>query len=929
MYSRGLAARRAGVSSASTSSSNPSTSSSSLLPRRGNNNNARPLGSTSLLAAGAQSSSARQQQRRGSTTAAPAAAPSSSSSAVPSAALPRRRLAPPRAAAAAAPSSTLAAAAAAPRPLDVAVAGAGIGGLVLALALLRRSQPGAVRLRIFERDLTAIRGEGKYRGPIQVQSNALAALEAIDPLAADAVMSAGCVTGDRVNGLCDGVSGDWYVKFDTFHPAADRGLPVTRVISRVTLQRILADAVERAARQHEAAAAALLAPQGGKNEQRGDRDDEQGGLDVHHLDNTSSSSSSSSSFSRILEIEADARVVSYEDGLEGGKKVGVTLADGRTFEADLLIGADGIRSRVRRLLRLGPDSISPADPLTSASLDAADDPAVAAAAAAAFATATSASPPTPSTRRSSSFDDPRDAPTYAGYTCYTGISEFTPPDIDVVGYRVFLGNRQYFVSSDVGNGRMQWYAFHAEPAGGNDAEGARKARLLRLFGHWCPDVVDLIKATPEGDVLRRDIFDRPPIFSWGKGRVLLLGDSAHAMQPNLGQGGCMAIEDAFELGEIVREQLQAQGGGAEAAAPSPSSSPSSSSWSFDPDPVRREYESRRIVRTGAIHGMARAAAVMASTYKAHLGEGLGPAGDWAAQRLRIPHPGRVAGQAVLALTMPLVLEWVLGGSAGAIGRARVPRCRLSDTPRGSLSAAELRALIRGDGESLLRRARARWLLLAERAPAGEGADPTSTTEVKGVQIDTKGATVGRSREAAAAAIGGLPPAAAAATAAAAAPARDGGAPSSPSSSSSSQQLSVDDAAVAPNHARVWLEQSSPPPSGGGGDSPPPRYMIQDLGAASGTWVNGRRLAEGGRAVLKPGDVVEFGRSPSAEPFRVRLLHESLCDQNLSGERYTTMVIGARKADVGSTMEEEEVAALEAAEGARAVEEAALRVSASR
>ncbi|GLJ10976.1 hypothetical protein SUGI_0139240 [Cryptomeria japonica] len=58
--------------------------------------------------------------------------------------------------------------------------------------------------------------------------------------------------------------------------------------------------------------------------------------------------------------------------------------------------------------------------------------------------------------------------TYSDYTCYTGIAEFVPTDIENVGYRVFLGYKQYFVSLDVGGGRIQWYAFHNEPAGNDD-----------------------------------------------------------------------------------------------------------------------------------------------------------------------------------------------------------------------------------------------------------------------------------------------------------------------------------------------------------------------------------------------------------------------------------------------------------------------------
>lgn len=91
------------------------------------------------------------------------------------------------------------------KKLRVLVAGGGIGGLVFALAAKRKG----FDVLVFEKDLSAIRGEGQYRGPIQIQSNALAALEAIDMSVAEEVMNSGCITGDRINGLVDGISGNW------------------------------------------------------------------------------------------------------------------------------------------------------------------------------------------------------------------------------------------------------------------------------------------------------------------------------------------------------------------------------------------------------------------------------------------------------------------------------------------------------------------------------------------------------------------------------------------------------------------------------------------------------------------------------------------------------------------------------------------------
>lgn len=464
--------------------------------------------------------------------------------------------------------------------LRILVAGGGIGGLVFALAAKRKG----FDVMVFEKDLSAIRGEGQYRGPIQIQSNALAALEAIDMEVAEEVLSAGCITGDRINGLVDGVSGTWYIKFDTFTPAAERGLPVTRVISRMKLQQLLACAV---------------------------------GDDV---------------------IMNESNVVDFVDD---GTKVTVTLENGQRYEGDLLVGADGIWSTVRKIL-FGHSEAS-----------------------------------------------------YSGYTCYTGIADFVPADIESVGYRVFLGHKQYFVSSDVGAGKMQWYAFHNEPPGGTDVPNGKKERLLKIFEGWCDNVIDLIVATNEEDILRRDIYDRVPIFSWGRGRVTLLGDSVHAMQPNMGQGGCMAIEDSYQLAlELEKASIQS----AETGTP------------IDIVSSLKRYEKERRLRVAVIYGMARMAANMASTYRPYLGVGLGPLSFLT--KFKIPHPGRVGGRFFIKYLMPKMLSWVLGGNSSKL-EGRSLSCRLTDKANDMLQRWF------EDDDAMERALSGEWYLFPPSNPNGE------------------------------------------------------------------------------------------------------------------------------------------------------------------------------------------------------------------
>jgi 2-polyprenyl-6-methoxyphenol hydroxylase-like FAD-dependent oxidoreductase len=64
-------------------------------------------------------------------------------------------------------------------------------------------------------------------------------------------------------------------------------------------------------------------------------------------------------------------------------------------------------------------------------------------------------------------------------------------------------------------------------------------------------VPEAIAAT-EGAILRNDLVDREPLRHWSRGRATLLGDAAHPMLPNLGQGACTALEDALVLAQSVR-----------------------------------------------------------------------------------------------------------------------------------------------------------------------------------------------------------------------------------------------------------------------------------------------------------------------------------------------------------------------------------------
>jgi 2-polyprenyl-6-methoxyphenol hydroxylase-like FAD-dependent oxidoreductase len=146
---------------------------------------------------------------------------------------------------------------------------------------------------------------------------------------------------------------------------------------------------------------------------------------------------------------------------------------------------------------------------------------------------------------------PQSLPVYSGYTAWRGVASF---DHARVGghWGETLGRGIRFGITPLPNGRIYWYATQNVPANALKDEKNHQAHLLNLFGGWYDPIPSLIQGTPNDAILNNDIYDINPITEWVRGNMALLGDSAHAMTPNMGQGGCQAIEDAVVLGKCLR-----------------------------------------------------------------------------------------------------------------------------------------------------------------------------------------------------------------------------------------------------------------------------------------------------------------------------------------------------------------------------------------
>lgn len=142
-------------------------------------------------------------------------------------------------------------------------------------------------------------------------------------------------------------------------------------------------------------------------------------------------------------------------------------------------------------------------------------------------------------------------PRYANCFAWRGVVEGEFKELPPETGMLIFGAGLQFGAMHIGQGRIYWFGAVADKSRANGRTS--KKDVLALFGNWAAPIPQLIEATDQEELLTHNLYDRKPIFNWGKGVMTLLGDAAHPMVPFMGQGGCQALEDSIALGASMKE----------------------------------------------------------------------------------------------------------------------------------------------------------------------------------------------------------------------------------------------------------------------------------------------------------------------------------------------------------------------------------------
>lgn len=178
--------------------------------------------------------------------------------------------------------------------------------------------------------------------------------------------------------------------------------------------------------------------------------------------------------------------------IEKNRLFKLTFEDNSTIESKLVIGADGIKSVVRNQL---------------------------------FEKSTLRNP---------------------NQICWRGICEIDLPQKYHNELNEAWGKGKRFGFVKISDKKVYWYAL----TNSKNVE-ISNVNLTEYFSEFHSDILNILSATKKEQIIVSDIFDLKPIDKWQNENVCLVGDAAHATTPNLGQGACQAIEDAYVLGKLL------------------------------------------------------------------------------------------------------------------------------------------------------------------------------------------------------------------------------------------------------------------------------------------------------------------------------------------------------------------------------------------
>lgn len=144
---------------------------------------------------------------------------------------------------------------------------------------------------------------------------------------------------------------------------------------------------------------------------------------------------------------------------------------------------------------------------------------------------------------------PDSMPRYSGYTCWRGV---VPNLWNLSNHAVELwGAAGRFGYVPIGNNQVYWFACKNAPVRSAIMQRYSVADVCENFKQYAEPVPQIIAATAARDLIWSDIADLKPIKRFAYDNIVLIGDAGHATTPNLGQGACMAMEDAQAIADAL------------------------------------------------------------------------------------------------------------------------------------------------------------------------------------------------------------------------------------------------------------------------------------------------------------------------------------------------------------------------------------------